>query len=150
MGAYLQIRAAGYTLLVDSAHVRDVMANRGENNDGDRNDSGSIPPVSPGHRIWRGQALPTLDLPEALGGSRTPRPVALVLGDAGEAAIILDVDGAGPLHRLEDADFRRLPPLPSAAERTFDALLVTGDGQAGMLRLRRGAVSALLPSLSME
>jgi chemotaxis signal transduction protein len=135
MNTYLQVRAAGYTLLVDSRQIRDVMVNQ----------DGNAVTECPDRRVWRGRTLPTVDLPEALGSTRAPRPMAVVLEEEnGQGAIILDVDGAGPMLRFEDTAFRRLPPLPSAVGRTFDALLVAGDGQAGMLRVRRGAAFTLL------
>lgn len=140
MGAYLQVKAAGYTLLVHSEEIRDVMTNQ-------REDSVA---GCPGHRLWRGQTLPTIDLPEALGGGVGSRPMALVLDAADHGTFILDVDDAGPMLRLEDTAFRPLPPLPSALARAFDGLLVTDDRRAGLLRVRRGAVSALVSAVPTE
>ena len=103
MGTYLRVKAAGYTLLVDSGQVWDVMTNQDE----------EAVAGCPGHRAWRGQTLPIVDLPEALGGRAARRPIAVVIGEAGRGSLLLDVDGAGPMLRLDEAAFRRLPPLPS-------------------------------------
>ena len=140
MSAYLQVKAAEYTLLIDSGDIRDVMTNR----------DGNAVIECPGHRVWRGQTLPVIDFSEMLGADTAPRPVAVVLEDPDHGVVVLDVDSAGPMLRLENALFRPLPPLPSILGQAFDGLLVEGDGRAGVLRLRRGAVFTLLSSGAKE
>ena len=131
MSSYLHLKAGPYDLLLDVERVREVITL----DDRVGRDAG-------GHRAWRGETLPVLDLPAVLGGAAGARPGSVVLDDRRGGHVYLDVDAIGRVLRLEDQAFQPLPPLPDAVEAAIDGVALVDQGGKGLLRLKLDALLA--------
>lgn len=122
MKDYLHLRCGACELLLDVDCVEAV----GFISDDARRDSA-------GHRLWREQSLPVLDLTVALGMAGTSRQ-QLVLRDGANHCIV-EVGEVLDMRKVDAADWRDFSAVTSEAERFFDRALATADGRC-LLRLR--------------
>jgi chemotaxis signal transduction protein len=123
MRSYLHLTAGVYDVLIDTDRVREVMALVGDH-------------VTSGWRSWRGDSLQVVDLAAAFGGKMSARASAVVFDGGDDGLIYLDVDSIGKVMRLEEEEFRVLPPLPDRVEESFDGVAFVPDSTRGLLRLR--------------
>lgn len=129
MRSYLHLTASGFDVLIETDRVREVMALTPADHCGE---AGAF-------RAWRGDVLPVIDLGRALGHTGGTREASIVCDSPESGRVFVDVDRVGKVMRLEDEDFRRLPPLPSRVAAAFDGLVAAADGGRGLLRLRGNA-----------
>ena len=124
MRSYLHLTAGVYDILIDTDRVREVMGLIGEH-------------ITAGLRSWRGDSLRVIDLAAAVGESTIPRRSAVVFDGGEDGLMFLDVDSIGKVMRLEEEDFRELPPLPDRVENSFDGVVFMPGSDRGLLRLHQ-------------
>lgn len=125
MATYVHIVVGSYDILVDAQSVLEVAPYQ------DSGDSG-------GCRTWRSEALPVVNGVRLLGGvSEMPPGASIVFAGDDGSRFFLDVGTVKGIRRVEDREFRPLPPLPEVVGQIFDGIVLEQEGRLG-LRLRGG------------
>lgn len=124
MSTYLQVACGPFPLLLAAEHVVEIgeaaLADAGE------------------RRLWREGSLPVVRLAQVLGGEAScgsSRREQVVVGVAGEARAIADVDRVLGLCEWPDSAFRDIAGVDARLDVFVDGVLPTADGQC-LLRLR--------------
>lgn len=125
MNNYLLCRCADYRLLLDARQVDEVEE--------------VWQSTASGHRQWREEKLPVIDLSEVLGlQPETPRHQIICRETLDEKAkrFILEVDQAMDLCHYEARDFTRFPPVSPFVAECFDGAVPDPETGICTYRLR--------------
>lgn len=108
---YLQLRAGPIHLMVDASAVHEVVTQDPQQG-ADRI-----------HVQWRGAVLAVVPLARFLGFGHAPSAAGIVYApDADAVPVMLAIDEVVGLQQAMTNAWRRLPPVPEATARLFDAV----------------------------
>ena len=125
MNDYLLCRCADYRLLLDARQVDEVEEVRQT--------------TTSGHRQWRGEKLPVIDLSEVLGVQPEILRHQIVCRETPEGnaqRFILEVDQAMDLCHHKAGDFMRFPPVSPFVAECFDGAVPDPETGTCIYRLR--------------